>query len=151
MAFIHSPSTSRPRWRDAPQPARPQAEPGTFAAGGRARGLSRRRRLLLRGVPMLLALAGIVVLIAWATGPNTMTPAEVSENAHEQVLRDVISRTGDFSMTVGRLDCVEMHPGRGNCLADARSKAHRADNLMIAVGYVVDPGNGQLELVVKLP
>lgn len=113
--------------------------------------MSRRRRLLVRGLPALVLVALMLLLGAWVTGPNTMTPAEVSRNAHEQVLRDVIRRTGDFSMTVGPLDCVEMQPGRGNCLADLRSKTHRADGLMVAVGYVVDPAGGQLELVVKLP
>ena len=107
--------------------------------------------MMVRVVPALALAGGVVALGAWVSGPTTMTPAEVSHAAHDQVLRDVVHRTGDFSMSVGPLDCIEMQPGRGNCLADLRSETHRADGLMVAVGYVVDPANGQLELVVKLP
>lgn len=169
MAILHH---STPRWRDAPQP-RQQAPEGGSAGGPeagspapapgpdastaaasqarRARRARRIRRLTLRALPVALVLGGVGALATWASAPSTMSPEEVARAAHEQVVRDVVDRTGDFSTTVGKLDCVEIAPGRGNCLADVRSEAHQADALMIAVGYVVDPDDGQLELVVKLP
>lgn len=152
MALLSLPS-SRHRWRDAPEPrpSAPQPAAGTALRPSRTAGLSRNKRALVRSIPVLLIIALAALLVAWVSGPSTMTPSEVSLNAHDQVLRDVVRRTGDYSMSVGRLDCVEMSPGNGNCLADLRSKTHQADGLMVAVGYVVDPTNGQLELVVKLP
>ena len=149
MALQSTTSTRSAAARALPTPA----ASARVAVGARAEPepLARWKRLL-RLVPLgalLIALAAL--LIGWFTGPDGMTPAEVARNAHDQVMRDVIQRTGDYSMTIGPLDCVEIAPGRGNCLADAQSITHKADGLMVAVGYVVDPGNGQLELVVKLP
>jgi hypothetical protein len=155
MALLHlSTSGDRPRWRDAPEPraVRDAAAAGVGRSAWVQQGaLSRRQRFVRRGLPVVAVLVLAGLLISWVTGPNTRSPEQVSESAHEQVLRDVIRRTGDYSMTVGKLDCIEILPGRGNCLADLRSKHHRADGLLVAVAYVVDPDDGQLELVVKLP
>lgn len=149
-----STSDDRPRWRDAPEPRAARDAAATGAprpVSSRRVRLGRRQRLVRRGLPAVCGIVLAGLLISWVTGPSTMAPDQVAESAHEQVLRDVIRRTGDYSMSVGKLDCIEMRPGRGNCLADLRSKRHRADGLLVAVGYVVDPDDGQLELVVKLP
>ena len=112
--------------------------------------LLRRRRLMRRLVPVLAGVLLLVLAIQRLDGPDAPTPpAEVALDIRDQVTRDVISRTDDYSVTVGPLDCVELHPGKGNCLADVKLTAHRADNVMVAVTYTQD--GGDYDLVIKMP
>jgi hypothetical protein len=119
--------------------------------GQPARSRRRRRRLLLRGVPLLALVVAFPFAIGWIHGSRAVTARQVEQSSHDEVLRQVIERSGDYSMTIGPLDCVQLGDGWGNCLADARSNAHRTDHLMVAVGYKVDPGSGALALSVRLP
>jgi hypothetical protein len=106
--------------------------------------------LIRRILPAIAVLLSTLLFVGWFRGPDHLTAAEVGVAVHDRVVREVIERTHDYSWTVGKLDCVELKPGRGNCLADARSNTHRADHVMVAVAY--RPGShGQLDLAVKLP
>ncbi|MBO9531459.1 MAG: hypothetical protein J7513_00590 [Solirubrobacteraceae bacterium] len=109
--------------------------------------LSRRTR---RPV-ILLALFAVGGLgAAVARGSSTPDPAQVALELHDDVSRDVLSRTRDFTAAVGPLDCVETRPGIGSCLANLTSSSHRADHLMVAVTYEVGP-DGHLVWSVRLP
>ncbi|MBJ7471484.1 MAG: hypothetical protein JHD16_09285 [Solirubrobacteraceae bacterium] len=139
-------TTTRSRGIRQPLPAaRPRA-----AYDRRAHAKARRRRILLRFVPAV-ALAGLLLmgLSRLADGSGTTTPSEVAVDIQDQVKRDIISRTDDYSVSVGPLSCVELKPGKGNCLADVKLGAHRADNVMVAVTYTVE--DGEYDLVIKLP
>jgi hypothetical protein len=124
----------------------PRAAPMVRAARPR-----RRRRFLLRAVPLLALAAIFPFAISWLHGDHAITAQQVEQSAHDEVLRQVIERSGDYSMTIGPLDCVQLGDGWGNCLADAKSNTHRTDHLMVAVGYKVTPGSGSLSLSVRLP
>lgn len=77
------------------------------------------------------------------------SPAEVAGDIRDDVTRKVISRTEDYSATVGPLDCVELQPGRGNCLADVKLAGHRHDQVMVAVTYTQQRGG--YDILVKMP
>lgn len=96
----------------------------------------------------LFAAGGIGAAVA--RGSSSPDPADVARQIHSDVARDVLSRTGDFTATVGPLDCVEMEPGKGSCLANLTTSAHRADHVMIAVHYEV-ARDGSLTWGVRLP
>ncbi|MFT4036497.1 MAG: hypothetical protein QM679_13065 [Patulibacter sp.] len=87
---------------------------------------------------------------AVARGSSTPTADEVAAKIHDDVGRDVLSRTGDFTATVGPLDCVELGSGVGSCLANLTSSTHRADHVMVAVHYEIAT-NGQVTWQVRLP
>lgn len=109
--------------------------------------LSRRTRRPLI-VLALFAIGGLGAAVA--RGSSTPDPQEVAVEIHDDVARDVLSRTRDFTATVGPLDCVETRPGLGSCLANLTSSTHRADHLMIAVHYEV-AADGHLSWGVRLP
>jgi hypothetical protein len=96
----------------------------------------------------LFAIGGVGAAVA--RGSSTPDPAQVAIELHDDIARDVLSRTGDFTATVGPLDCVEVTPGAGSCLANLTSSAHRADHLMVAVRYDVGP-DGHLTWRVRMP
>lgn len=96
----------------------------------------------------LFAAAGVGAAVA--RGSSTPAPDEVARAIHRDVARDVLSRTGDYSATVGPLDCVEVRPRHGSCLANLTTNAHRTDHVMIAVAYEVGPDD-QLTWIVRLP
>lgn len=96
----------------------------------------------------LFAVAGVGAAVA--RGSSTPDPADVAASIHADVSRDVLSRTRDYSAAVGPLDCVEVHPGRGSCLGNLTSNAHRADHLMVAVSYEVRD-DGRIDWSVRLP
>lgn len=98
----------------------------------------------------LFAAAGIGIGTAVARGSSTPDPSDVAREIHDDVARDVLDRTHDFTASIGPLDCVETSPGRGSCLANLVSASHRADHVMIAVHYDVDP-NGKVTWMVRLP
>jgi len=101
----------------------------------------------------LIALALFVaagVGVGAAQGSSTPDPSEVGRRLHADVTRDVLSRTRDFTATVGPLDCVEVHPGKGSCLANLTSSSHRADHVMVAVSYEVGE-NDHIDWGVRLP
>lgn len=106
----------------------------------------RTRRPLI--ILALFAIGGLGAAVA--RGSSTPDPAKVAVQLHDDVVRDVLSRTGDFTATVGSLDCVELTPGKGSCLGNLTSTAHRADHLMVAVRYEVGP-DGHLDWSVRLP
>ena len=96
----------------------------------------------------------MVVVFAWGVDqlfePRAPTdPAEVAAQIQDQVTRELIARTNDYSLRVGPLDCVSLQPDKGNCLADVQYRGHRKDDVMIAVTYT-DLGD-QYELVIKMP
>ncbi len=107
---------------------------------------SPRRPLLILA---LFALAGVVGA-AVAQGSSTPDPNDVAREIHRDVSRDVLSRTRDYSATVGPLDCVEVRPGHGSCLANFTSNEHRTDHVMIAVAYEVGPDD-RITWSVRLP
>lgn len=110
----------------------------------------RRQRLLRRLVPVLALVLLAVFGLQRLGGPGTPASAsEVALDIRDQVTRDIITRTDDYSATVGPLDCVELHPGKGNCLADVKLASHRADRVMVAVTYT-DEGD-DYDLVIKMP
>jgi hypothetical protein len=115
--------------------------------------LSAHMRTTLRSRRPLLALVLFVVVgggAAVARGSASLDPDDVAAEIHNDVSRDVLSRTRDFSATVGPLDCVEVRPRAGSCLANLTSNAHRTDHLMVAVAYEVGPDE-QLTWSVRLP
>lgn len=83
----------------------------------------------------LVAAAGVGATVA--RGSSTPKPSEVARAIHGDVQRDVLSRTKDFTVALGPLDCVELRPRHGSCLANLTSNRHRADHLMVAVYYEV--------------
>ncbi len=107
---------------------------------------STRRPLLILALFALVGVAGAAV----AQGSSTPDPSEIAKEIHRDVTREVLSRTRDYSVTIGPLDCVEVRPGVGSCLANYTSNAHRTDHLMIAVTYRVGPDD-QLTWNVRLP
>ena len=107
---------------------------------------SRTRRPL--ALLALFAAAGVGAAVAH--GSSTPDPTEIAQRLHADVTRDVLSRTGDFTANVGPLDCVEVKPGAGSCLANLTSAAHRADHVMIAVSYSVG-ADGHITWGVRLP
>jgi hypothetical protein len=109
--------------------------------------LSRRTRQPLI-VLSLFAIAGVGAAVA--RGSASPDPAEVAKMLHDDVSRDVLSRTKDFTATVGPLDCVELSPNTGSCLANLTSTSHRADHVMVAVRYEVG-AEGHLTWSVRLP
>lgn len=94
---------------------------------------------------------GILVFgLSRAIGPGeAASPTEVASDIHAQVTRQIVDRTDDFSVTVGPLDCVELQPGKGNCLADVTLRGHQSDNVMVAVTYEDDGGG--YNLLIKMP
>jgi hypothetical protein len=111
----------------------------------------RRRRLVAIGVVTLLV-AVLGYAVAGATrGPVTMSPSEVELAIREGAVRDFVRRTGDPSANLGRIDCVELKPGEGNCLADAVSAKHQTDHVMVGIQYWVNPVTGALKETVKMP
>ncbi len=110
----------------------------------------RRQRLLRRLIPLLAVILLVVFGVQRLGGPAAPAePSEVAAEIRDQVTRDIIARTDDYSVTVGPLDCVELHPGKGNCLADVKLASHRADRVMVAVTYTDD--GGDYDLVIKMP
>ncbi len=110
----------------------------------------RRRRMVVRLLPALTVVGLFVFGLSRVLGgASPASPAEVASDIREEVTRTVVDRTDDYSATVGPLDCVELQPGRGNCLADVKLASHRSDNVMVAVTYVDD--GGDYELLVKMP
>lgn len=106
--------------------------------------------MVLRLIPAAALIALLIVVIGRLAGDGGPTPAsEVALDIRDQVTRDIIARTEDYSVTVGPLDCVALQPGKGNCLADVKLAGHRSDNVMVAVSYT-DAGNGY-DLVIKMP
>jgi hypothetical protein len=104
-----------------------------------------RRPLLILA---LFVAAGIGAAVA--RGSATPHPDDVARQIHGDVAREVLSRTRDFSATVGPLDCIEIRPGVGSCLANLTSNAHRTDHVMVSVAYEVGPEE-QLSWIVRLP
>lgn len=96
----------------------------------------------------LFAAAGIGTAVA--RGSSTPDPSQVAKQIHDDVARDVLDRTHDFTASVGPLDCVETDPRTGSCLANLVSASHRADHVMIAVHYDIAP-DGQITWTVRLP
>ena len=96
----------------------------------------------------LFAAAGVGAAVA--RGSSTPDPSQIARQLQDDVTRDVLDRTGDFTANVGPLDCVEVKPGAGSCLANLTSASHRADHVMIAVSYTVD-AHGHIEWGVRLP
>ncbi|MDQ8047037.1 MAG: hypothetical protein AAGC46_12750 [Solirubrobacteraceae bacterium] len=152
MASSTTPASAR-RARVARRNAGTPRWDGQAAFDGRPIGAqpSRGRRLLTRTGPLALLLICLPFLVSLIKGPGFMTPAQVSAKAHDEVLRQVIARTGDYSTTIGRLDCVQIEPGKGNCLADYRTQSHQTDGLMVAAAYDLQRGSNDLNLVIKLP
>ncbi len=110
----------------------------------------RRRRLVLRFIPALTVLGIFVFGVTRVIGAGTpASPAEVAADIHEEVTRQIVARTDDYSAAVGPLDCVELQPGKGNCLADVELSGHRSDNVMVAVTYTDDGGG--YDLLIKMP
>lgn len=143
-------SSTVPLTRARPEAA-PLAAPGPV---GQSRGritVRRRRRVLLRLAPVVaLVLALLFVAVDRLRGPEELTADEVAVQIHDQVTREVIARTDDFSTKLGPLDCVELGPSRGSCLATVSLADHQTDRVMVAVAYEAGPG-GDLKLAIKLP
>lgn len=140
-----TPHTTRGRGVRQPLPA---AKART-AFDPRPAARARRRRLLLRFVPAVAFLGLLVMGFDKLGVGEPASPAEVARDIRDDVTRKVISRTEDYSATVGPLDCVELQPGRGNCLADVALSGHRHDNTMVAVTYTQQRGG--YDILVKLP
>lgn len=116
----------------------------------RAHARARRRRLVLRFLPALTVVGILVFGLSRVIGPSqAASPSEVADDIHAQVTRQIVDRTDDYSVSVGPLDCVELQPGKGNCLADVKLSGHRADNVMVAVTYEDDGGG--YDLLIKMP
>ncbi|MEH3054738.1 MAG: hypothetical protein PGN13_12160 [Patulibacter minatonensis] len=110
--------------------------------------MAARRNIRPLIVLTLFAVAGVGAAVARGSSPPA--PEQVAKQIHGDVTRDVLSRTGDFTATVGPLDCIETKPGLGSCLANFTSSTHRADHLMIAVHYEV-VAHDRVTFGVRLP
>lgn len=152
-AIGQAPEAGRPGQPSAAQPL----APGVAAEHLRARGLTaspaerrRRRRKRLAGAAGTLA----VIAAAWVAidrSAQPPSPEQVAERIHESVQRDAAAQSGDPTIKVGKLDCVEIAPGRGNCLADATSSWRPMEGMMLAVSYEPDPRTGDLSWSLRLP
>lgn len=134
-----------------PEPASTRARPRTRARQLVATAAQRRQRRR-RAAAWSLATAVVLGGLAFAGQRLSAPPSAeaVAERIHEAVQREAAAQSGDPTLRVGPLDCVQLEPGRGNCLADARSQWRPMEGMMIAVAYEPDPG-GELTWTVRLP
>lgn len=111
---------------------------------------ARRRRLLLRFVPFVVIASLLIFGLSRAIGPShPKPPSQVASDIHDDVARTIVDRTDDYTATVGPLDCVELQPGKGNCLANVKLAGHHSDHVMVAVTYTQT--GGDYDLLVKMP
>jgi len=108
-ASIAHPVLGRPRPAHAARPGRPQAPAAVVSAEGRGLRLTRRGRLLLRGLPLMVSAAVLTAAAAFFSG-LLLAPAAVSSDRAGASLETVTVMPGDSLWSIATTAAPEADP-----------------------------------------